>query len=137
MLLRLIEAKTPLMFHCAAGKDRTGVAAALLLSLLGVGYEQIIDDYLLTQQVVDQLMGAWNAGGATGAEDYQDFQGNLARQPRELIQPVFDADPAYIETLLDYVDATYGSFINYALDQLAMSEQQLENLRGNLLEPQS
>jgi protein-tyrosine phosphatase len=47
MLLRLMHKKSPLLFHCAAGKDRTGVAAALILSLIGVNEEQIIKDYLI------------------------------------------------------------------------------------------
>lgn len=38
----------PLVFHCAAGKDRTGFVAAMLLSALGVSREQILEDYLLT-----------------------------------------------------------------------------------------
>ena len=57
MLLRLSQGNTPLIFHCAAGKDRTGVAAALILSLLGVDYQQIIEDYLLTQSEIDGRMG--------------------------------------------------------------------------------
>jgi len=42
MLLQLAKGQLPLVFHCAAGKDRTGVAAALVLSLLGVDHEQIV-----------------------------------------------------------------------------------------------
>jgi protein-tyrosine phosphatase len=47
-LLQLSDA--PLVFHCTAGKDRTGWAAALLLTALGVDEEQIMEDYLLTNQ---------------------------------------------------------------------------------------
>lgn len=42
------EENIPLMFHCSAGKDRTGMAAALVLSSLGVDEETILDDYLLS-----------------------------------------------------------------------------------------
>lgn len=134
MLLRLISGNTPLVFHCAAGKDRTGVAAALILSLLGVSDEQIVADYLLTQQEVASLLDNWVAGGATDGDDYTDFQQRLASYPRTLIQPVFDADEAYITTLFDYVDEEYGGFEKYAQQKLELSDNELNSLRENLLD---
>lgn len=134
MLLRLAKGQTPLMFHCAAGKDRTGVAAALILSLLGVDDEQIVEDYLITQEVSHLLVDAWHAGGATGAEDYKDFQNSLARYPQTLVQPVFDADETYIRTLLEYVNSTYQSFERYAKQVLEIDDETLAQLRANLLQ---
>jgi len=133
MLLRLSEGNTPLVFHCAAGKDRTGVAAALILSLLGVDYQQIVEDYLLTQSEIDGRMGLWLTAGATSNEKYQDFQSKLAQQPEEMLKPVFDADQAYIETLLDYIDSTYGSFADYAEQQLELTPDVVNNLKQHLL----
>ncbi len=46
----------PVLFHCAAGKDRTGVVAALLLSLLGVAEEDIVEDYLLSAASVEPVI---------------------------------------------------------------------------------
>jgi len=134
MLLRLAQDQTPLVFHCAAGKDRTGVAAALILSLLGVDEEQIIQDYLITQQVIHLLLDAWNAGGATNADDYSDFQKKLAAYSRELVKPIFDADESYIITLLEYVNRTYQSFEHYARQVLKLQDDTLLGLRHNLLE---
>jgi len=134
MISRLVEGQTPLVFHCAAGKDRTGVAAALILSLLGVSRPQIVEDYLLTQNEIKHLMDSWIAGGATGSDEYEDFQQRLIQQPRELIQPVFDADEEYIETLLDYVDTQYQGFENYALQNLNIGIGDIERLKLNLLE---
>lgn len=133
MLLRLIEGNSPLLFHCAAGKDRTGVAAALILSLLGVDNKQIIEDYMLTQNLIEGRMEAWLAGGATNQEQYQGFQKKLSEQPSEMLKPVFEADRSYIDTLLDYVEYTYGSFEAYALQQLELDHGQLGELRCNLL----
>ena len=134
MLLQLLEQETPLVFHCAAGKDRTGVAAALILSLLGVDNDQIMQDYLLTQPLIEGRMEQWLAGGATTNDKYQDFQDHLSNQPREMIQPVLDADPAYMQTLLDYVADKYGSFETYALEQLELSSAQIEALRVQFLQ---
>lgn len=142
MLLRLINQRSPLLFHCAAGKDRTGVAAALILSLLGVSYDDIVEDYLVSQAQVAHLLENWVAGGAANrhngkGEDTKnnddDFQKRLAQYPRDLVQPVFDADLAYITTLLEYVDSTYSGFETYAIDVLQLEPEQLGKLRDNLL----
>jgi len=133
MLLRLAEGELPLVFHCAAGKDRTGVAAALVLSLLGVDHEQIVQDYLLTQQEIQHLLEDWMSGGAGHEDDSEDFQKKLASYPRNVVQPVFDADQSYIETLLNYVDENYGGFRQYALQVLALTTDDIEKLKHRLL----
>ncbi len=133
MLVHLIQDDAPLLFHCAAGKDRTGVAAALILSLLGVSREDIIEDYMVTQSQVAHLLESWVGGGATQAQGYEDFQQKLAQYSREVVQPVFDADIAYIETLMDYVESKYGNFESYAVQVLQLSTDQLSQLRTQLL----
>ena len=134
MLLQLAKGQLPLVFHCAAGKDRTGVAAALLLSLLGVSNEQIVQDYLLTQQEIQRLLEDWMSGDAGHQSDSEDFQKKLASYPRDVVQPVFDADESYIQTLLDYVEQTYGGFIKYALQVLEIDEMDIQSLKTSLLE---
>ena len=134
MLLQLAKGQLPLVFHCAAGKDRTGVAAALLLSLLGVSNEQIVQDYLLTQKEIQRLLEDWMSGGAGHQSDSEDFQKKLASYPRDVVQPVFDADESYIQTLLDYVEQTYGGFIKYALQILEIDEMDIQSLKTSLLE---
>ena len=134
MLLSLINGATPMVFHCAAGKDRTGVAAALILGLLGVDRQTIIEDYLVTQSQMGDLLNSWLAGGATGNEQYADFQKQLLELPQELVKPVFEADQAYIETLLDYVDSEYQGFENYALNVLNLNMQELNQLSELMLE---
>lgn len=133
MLLRLIDGGSPLVFHCAAGKDRTGVAAALILSLLGVDDNQIIEDYLLTQKEIEGRMQVWMAGGATSNENQNDFQSQLLQHPKEMLKPIFDADKSYIETLLSYVKETYGSFFGYAIQYLKLSKNEIEALQASLL----
>ena len=135
MLLQLSTGQLPLVFHCAAGKDRTGVAAALILSLLGVDDQQIVDDYLLTQKEIQGLYERWMSGGAAQNNDQEDFKDKLASYPQEVVQPVFDADESYIQTLLSYIDSQYGGFKQYALTILELSEQDITNLKINLLEP--
>lgn len=134
MLLQLLEDESPLLFHCAAGKDRTGVAAALILSLLGVDDKQIIEDYLLTQNLIEGRMENMLAAGANVDDKYDDFQSKLAAQPKEMLKPVFDADRNYITTLLDYVAETYDGFNHYAHKQLELNSEDIAQLRAHLLE---
>jgi len=50
----------PLVFHCAVGKDRTGILAAVLLSILGVADDDIIEDYVLSEPYMDELLSQAN-----------------------------------------------------------------------------
>lgn len=56
--LRLVatDQATPLLFHCAAGKDRTGVLAALILDIVGVERDAIVADYLLTNEALPRVV---------------------------------------------------------------------------------
>ncbi len=57
-------ANLPLVFHCAAGKDRTGVLAALILGLLGVDADVIVDDYLITEGRMELILGRYRSDPA-------------------------------------------------------------------------
>lgn len=56
-------AAQPVLFHCAAGKDRTGVIAALVLSLLDVDDEHIVDDYVLTERTIGVILARLRGSG--------------------------------------------------------------------------
>jgi protein tyrosine/serine phosphatase len=62
------EGAHPIVFHCAAGKDRTGLVAALLLSVLGVDDETIAFDYAVTAEHIDDLLERHRAQAAAGSE---------------------------------------------------------------------
>jgi len=81
---RLVRDSTPLLFHCSAGKDRSGVAAALLLDVLGVSREAILRDYLLSNRVRGRIEAAFVA----------DPRHELAaRDLGRSWSPLMDADP--------------------------------------------
>ncbi|MDH6703489.1 protein-tyrosine phosphatase [Kitasatospora sp. MAA19] len=126
ILLRLLAAPDgpPLLFHCSAGKDRTGWAAALVLTALGVDRETVLADYLLTNErsapVVRRVMGDLEARG-------------LMREPR-LLQPVFRADPGYLAAAFDEVGAGWSDFDAFWRDGLGLDAAVLAGLRANLLD---
>ncbi|WP_188304851.1 tyrosine-protein phosphatase [Streptomyces sp. CBMA123] len=125
-LLRLLAAPdgVPLLFHCSAGKDRTGWAAALVLTALGVDRETVLADYLLT-----------NARSAAVVERVlADFGGRgLMREP-ELLLPVFRADRGYLDAAFAEVEAGWSGFDAFWREGLGLDADVLAGLRANLLE---
>jgi protein-tyrosine phosphatase len=111
----------PAVFHCTAGKDRTGVLSALLLSVLGVDEPTVVADYALSGEAMLRLRAKLILKYPEG------------RETIENIDEVFSADPAQMELLLDHLRAEYGSAEAY-LAGLGARLDLVEALRGALLE---
>jgi protein-tyrosine phosphatase len=92
--LLMNENYVPLLFHCSAGKDRTGFGAALFLASLGVDKETIIQDYLLSKKQVEEK-----------------YSGFVAKKP--VLEPLMTVKREYIEAALDLIDKEYGGMENY------------------------
>ncbi|MFV0309764.1 MAG: tyrosine-protein phosphatase [Desertimonas sp.] len=88
----------PAIFHCAAGKDRTGILAALVLTALGVDDEVVVADYALTAAAMPRLR-AWLALNRPEANE------SMADTPSAF----FAAHPAAMQLTLDHVRDTHGS----------------------------
>jgi len=113
----------PVVFHCTAGKDRTGILAALLLSWLGVPRSVVLADYALT-------------GHFTGGSD-QDFAVQLRERgiDPEKVLALFSSEPFLMEIALDRLEAEYGGAERYLREHAAVAPEALEVLRRELLEP--
>ncbi len=122
--------RTPLVFNCSAGKDRAGTAAALVLSALGVPRDIVVEDFALTNQVLNLREALLKHGRDLAMDKHT----SLAKQPSEVITAIVHADPEYIATALDTIDARHGSMEGYLREQLDVSESQLQRLRDTLLE---
>ena len=120
---------TPMLIHCAAGKDRTGIAVALLLDLLGIDRELIFADYVRTNELLDWRRLANDAAIGTGAR--REWLGRLDPLALRL---VMQADPRYLESALDDMEARHGSTRSFAVEQLGMSEETIKRLNEVLLE---
>ncbi|WP_055586221.1 tyrosine-protein phosphatase [Streptacidiphilus griseoplanus] len=114
---------TPLLFHCTAGKDRTGWAAAVLLTALGVDRDTVFDDYLLTNErhavIVERVMNAFGTR-------------RIMDEP-ELLMPVYRADPAYLEAAFSEVENGWPSFDAFLTDGLGLDDALRKALRSALL----
>jgi protein-tyrosine phosphatase len=115
-------ANHPLVFHCTAGKDRTGVLAAMLLSVLGVGRETILDDYELTDRyrTPHRLAEVGPRLAAKGVD-------------LDKVRALFSAQRAVLARTLDTIDARYGSVPAFLTGEAGMEPATLDRLRDHLL----
>jgi len=114
----------PAIFHCAAGKDRTGVLAAVVLDAAGVGREAIIADYALTGQRMKQI-----SARLLGLATYRDMRA-LSRG----VKGAATADEESMAAFLDELHRRYGSGAGY-LTAHGLSAGDLAALRAALVEP--
>lgn len=112
----------PAVFHCTAGKDRTGLLAALVLSLLGVPEETVVADYALSGEAMARLREKLILKYPDGKDVIADSN------------EVFSADPANMTALFAYVAKKYGSVAGYA-SEVGVPEAVVSRLRQSLLEP--
>lgn len=116
MLDRLLnDDGVPLLFHCTAGKDRTGFGAAVLLRALGVPMETVVADYLLTNI-------HWKGTGL------------LAGAPASLRAALGGAHAAYLEAAFAAIDERFGSFDAWLDAALGFGPDRVSALRDRLLE---
>ena len=124
LFTRLAAGEVPLVFNCSAGKDRAGTAAALILSALGVPRETVVEDYVLTNRVVD-LERIFMATAHRSA---------LMDQASGIVSAVLRADPAYLHAALDAVEEKHGTVAAYVRDALGITEEASSAIRRSLLE---
>jgi protein-tyrosine phosphatase len=117
----LAESASPAVYHCAAGKDRTGVVSAVLLGALGVRDEVIVADYAATQENLDAIVARLMA-----TEGYRTV---LEALPADTLH----AQPATMIDLLTRIRERYGSMSEY-LSAAGVSRTTLERLAHALLE---
>jgi protein-tyrosine phosphatase len=119
----LADGDAPVLFHCAAGKDRTGVAAALLLSLLGVAEDDIYMDYVASN----------HAMAAIQAIVIESSDVALDSHSLEALTPVVEANPSYLDAMFGSIKENHGDVSGYARTVLGMSPLTLHRLREQVL----
>ncbi len=117
----IAHAEGAAVFHCAAGKDRTGVIAAVLLGVLGVDDEHITADYALTRHALERITARLRA-----SESYRYIFTEL---PPETLH----AEPHTMQRLLAGVRAEYGGLTEYAR-AAGVRDEVIARLRDRALE---
>ena len=118
LFTHLLDDTAPLVFHCTAGKDRTGYAAALILSSLGVDEEVIAEDFMLTNRYYRRA--------ETGAS---------SELPQEVRDVMGSVHASFLSAALDTVKSDYGSMDAYFADGLGLSARDRAQLERRYLEP--
>jgi protein-tyrosine phosphatase len=113
----------PVLFHCAVGKDRTGVAAALILSAVGVARDAILADYIATERF--DLLNSPHAR----------LWPPRSEARAAAFAPLLGVDPAYLDAMFDALEARGGTIEAYARDVLGLDQATQGAVRRNLVEP--
>ncbi|MER5936944.1 tyrosine-protein phosphatase [Streptomyces sp. NPDC001928] len=107
------------LYHCTAGKDRTGWSSAALLTALGVPRETVMDDYLASNTYRAAVNEATLAA--------------LPAEQAKIYKPLLDVRPEYLNSGFQEVRDKYGSFNSYLREGLGMDGRELRALKSDLL----
>ncbi len=117
------DGTTPAVIHCASGKDRTGVIAALLLGAVGVTRAPIVEDFVQSAPVRDELVAYLSRRPAYAEVVHQFPPGTL------------DAEPRFIEDFLDELARETGGVIGWLTGPAGVSDTTMSRLERLFLEP--
>ena len=121
MFRAICEGETPLLFHCTAGKDRTGVAAALILTMLGVSRDDVMADYLHSN----------NCRGDAVTRVKARYAAAIRRDPRmeQVIDDLMGVKREYLEAAFAAIEQEYPAFEAYLNGEYGIDAGKLEELR--------
>jgi protein-tyrosine phosphatase len=131
MFVRLVANEGPLAFNCSAGKDRTGMASALILSVLGVPRDTVLQDYALTEiytppsYYIQQMR---QSGANTSGVSAQQAQA-LAKLPPEVLQVIMGSDPEVMRRALATIDIRFGGPIALSKARFGLTDASIAKLR--------
>jgi len=118
-----LPADQSLVFHCTAGKDRTGIGAALILYSLGVPYDTIVQDYTAT----NYYRTAENKKSIDGMVKYMHIDKDVATA-------MLQAKKEYLDATFNAIISQYGSVDNYLRTQMGLDDQKIALLKKKFLE---
>jgi protein-tyrosine phosphatase len=123
----LIEEETPMLIHCTAGKDRTGVLVAILLRVLGVKHVDIMQDYLRSNVFAHN-----RPMGESLAHTFQEYFGFIP--PAEVIETMMAVHPEFIESAFEVIDTKWDGLDGY-LATAGVDSPAVTKLRDAMLLP--
>ncbi|HAX03780.1 MAG: hypothetical protein A2Y45_08325 [Tenericutes bacterium GWC2_34_14] len=117
----IIHEKEPFLIHCAAGKDRTGAVAAIMMLVLGFSEEDIINEYVkIDPKVIEYAIGVMRGQGHS--------EENI-----QALMPMHTVKRAYMEKFIEGVKTKYSSYNDYLTNEIGLTEESMASFRKHLL----
>lgn len=113
----------PILNHCTAGKDRTGVGCAIILTILGVAREDIIKDYLKS-----------NEYSQSAIEEYIKLNPEYKDVSIDKLNYIFGVNEDYINTAFKKIDENYDNIEEYLYKEFNLTQEDIKQIRDNYLE---
>lgn len=120
-----VEAEGAVYWHCTQGKDRTGLAAAFVLSALGADRELIMQDYSISQEFYEEEVAEFTEALLAEGATEEDLM---------VVKTFIGANADYFSQALDLIDINYGSMQDFLHNQLLLSDEDIAILRQKYLE---
>jgi len=125
----------PLLFNCTAGKDRTGFVAAILLGLLGVSEDEIIEDFLLSNEVrKDQIELHLDSYRQRLAEQQGCLESEIADHLLEPLRALVMTKPSYMQAVFAAIKSGWGSWEIFRKDGLEISDDDFHKFLNFMVE---
>ena len=115
-----------ILWHCNAGKDRTGISAMLLEFLLGVDEDLIIEDYCISEKYFQPSMRR--------AQRFGLFIAPIPLQFKRILYALMAAKPEYIISAIETIKERHGTVIDYCKEALGVTDEDIKILRDKYLE---
>ncbi len=117
---------SPIVMHCAAGKDRTGLGVALTLASLGISESVIMEDYLLSNEYV--------AIATDAARVAEEVAHKVGRQiSSSALHPMFEVRESYLGSAMNTIKQQFGGIDSYLAQQIGLSDHDREQLQDYYL----
>ena len=125
-LLEIINNPVPTLYHCTAGKDRTGFATFLIYTILGIDRDIILEDYLKTNEFIADSIEKVKFEVAEAMK--------ISNNEVEKIMPLLKVDRDYINSAINEANKIYGSIFTFINDKLEFKTKERDLLKVILLE---
>ncbi len=114
---------SPFMFHCTAGKDRTGTTGAILMHVLGFTKEQIIEEYLKIDELLIKHIREQNK------KTFNELKIELTEDAMKIVEDLSGVRKEFIDAYLNRIDEVYGTFDKYVETKLKLTSADIEKLK--------
>lgn len=122
-MMGLLSDNAPILFHCFAGKDRTGFAAAVILRVAGADDQQIMDDYMLTNKLRVQA----------NKDILNRFKSEMNQQQLDNLHTALMVDSDYLKHAQDVLQDHFGTFDHYLQNGLDLPSDYIAQFRNKFV----